>query len=81
VKVQVKLFAVAKQLAGSETVEVELPAGATVAQLRAALAAQSPPLAHLASHAMFAINAEYAENSTPIPPAAEIACIPPVSGG
>jgi molybdopterin converting factor small subunit len=30
---------------------------------------------------MFAINAEYAADLTPIPEAAEIACIPPVSGG
>jgi molybdopterin converting factor small subunit len=30
---------------------------------------------------MFAIDAEYAVDATPIPLAAEVACIPPVSGG
>jgi molybdopterin converting factor small subunit len=30
---------------------------------------------------MFAIDAEYAIDATTIGPAAEVACIPPVSGG
>ena len=80
-KVQVKLFAAAKQIVGQEAVEVELPAGATVGVLRAALARQFPPLAALVGRAMVSINLDYATDNTLVPPAAEIACIPPVSGG
>ena len=40
--VRILLFALAKQRAGRDSVEVELPAGATVRQLREALAKQFP---------------------------------------
>ena len=80
-KVRVKLFAAAKQRAGSDSVEVELPQSATVANLRAALAEQHPNLASLLPHAKLAINSDYAADQTVIPAAAEIAIIPPVSGG
>jgi molybdopterin converting factor small subunit len=75
------LFAVAKQFAGRESVEVELEEGATVAMLRKALAAQVPSLAAILPRVMFAVNARYAAESDPIAADAEIACIPPVSGG
>lgn len=80
-KVRVKLFAAAKQRAGSDVVEVELPQPATVANLRAALAEQHPNLTSLLPHAKLAINSDYASDQTVIPAAAEIAIIPPVSGG
>jgi len=80
-KVCVRLFAVARQLAGRETVEVELPSSATVLDLRDAVQNQFPELAHLIRHVTFAVNTEYAQDETRIPEDAEIACIPPVSGG
>ena len=80
-KIEIKLFAVAKQLVGAEVVPVELPDSATIGQLRSALAQQYPPLEKIAPQLMFAINADYAGDSTLIPAEAEIACIPPVSGG
>lgn len=79
--VNVRLFAVARQLAGAEQIEVALPAEATVADLRVALAAAVPEMAPLVSQMMFAVDAEYVDESARIPPQAEIACIPPVSGG
>jgi molybdopterin converting factor subunit 1 len=79
--VSVKLFAVARQRAGRGTVEVELPAGATVGQLRAALAEQCPPLADLLKHSRVAVNSDYAGDAAVLPDSAEIALIPPVSGG
>ena len=45
---RVRLFARARDLAGADHVAVELPAGATVADLRARLVAQYPRLAELA---------------------------------
>jgi molybdopterin synthase sulfur carrier subunit len=75
------MFAVARQMVGREVVELQLPAAATVRQLRAALTAEVPALASLMPHLMFALNAEYASDDAVIPAGAEIACIPPVSGG
>jgi molybdopterin converting factor subunit 1 len=80
-KVCVKLFAVARQRVSRDAIEVELPAGATVRQLRGALVEQFPPLADVIKHARLAVNSEYANDATTIPSAAELALIPPVSGG
>jgi molybdopterin synthase catalytic subunit/molybdopterin synthase sulfur carrier subunit len=79
--VRVRLFAAARQLAGAEAIEVDVPQGATVGELRERLAAQWPQLSPLTPHVLFAINSEYADSRTVIPPSGEIACIPPVSGG
>ncbi|NOY30260.1 MAG: MoaD/ThiS family protein [Planctomycetes bacterium] len=80
-RVIVKLFAGARELAGQEEIAIELPPGATVGQLRERLAEDHTKLFPLLSHALFAIDAEYCDNEAPIPEFAEIACIPPVSGG
>lgn len=79
--VRIKLFAVAKQLAGADSVAVEMPALGTVGDLRAAAAVQYPALAAVLRRAFIAINAEYARDEMIVPAHAEIACIPPVSGG
>jgi molybdopterin converting factor subunit 1 len=80
-KVEVKLFAVAKQLAGAEAISIELPAAATVQDLRNGIAAQHTELQDITARAMIAINAEYVSNAASIPDNCEIALIPPVSGG
>lgn len=80
-KVEVKLFAVAKDLVQSDVVCVELSNDARLADLRQAIASQFPPLAEIIPHVMFAINAEYARDEAPLSETADIACIPPVSGG
>lgn len=77
----VKVFALARQLAGQDRIQVDLPAGATVAQLRCAISEQFPALAEVASRALFAVDAAYATDQTPLSPGADLACIPPVSGG
>jgi len=61
-KVNVKLFAVAKQRAGVGQVAVELPDAATVADLKRALAASFPALAPLVPNLMIAVDAEYADD-------------------
>jgi molybdopterin converting factor subunit 1 len=80
-KVRVKLFAVARERVGRDSIEMELPADATVLQLRGALVAQFPPLADVIPHVRFAVNSEYAADAVVIPTDAEVAIIPPVSGG
>jgi len=79
--VTVKLFAAARDLAGGDQLAVELPSGATVGELREQMQVACPALGPLLAHAMFAVDATYATDKTYIPAGAEIACIPPVSGG
>jgi molybdopterin converting factor subunit 1 len=80
--VRVKLFAVARQRAGQDHVEVEVPAAAaTVADLRVAIAKRCPALTDVLPHVKVAVNNEYAADRTPLPADAEVALIPPVSGG
>lgn len=79
--VRVQLFALARERAGTGSLEMELADEASVGQLRAALAQTCPPLAELLPHVRFAVNNEYAADSQLIPTAAEVAIIPPVSGG
>jgi molybdopterin converting factor subunit 1 len=80
-KLGVKLFAAARELAGRVEVEVEASPGADVAELRELLAQQFPKLAALARRSLIAVNAEYAADNKPITEGDELALIPPVSGG
>jgi molybdopterin converting factor subunit 1 len=80
-KVRVKLFAVAKELAGRDELAIDLPPGATVGDLRDAVVAASPALARIVPHALWAVGAAYASDNTPLNEQSEIALIPPVSGG
>ncbi|MEK6239269.1 MAG: MoaD/ThiS family protein [Planctomycetales bacterium] len=79
--IQLKLFAVAKQLAGRDSLALELPENAVIRDVRRALGEQVPPLRPLLASLAFAVNAEYALDDAPVPADADVACIPPVSGG
>lgn len=79
--VRVRLFAVARQLAGAEWIELDVSDAPTVAVLRGALLARLPALEPMRASLRFAVNNEYANDSTVVPGNAEVACIPPVSGG
>ena len=72
--VSVRLFAGLRERAGSERIDVDLPEGATVADLLAAM--ELAPRSCVA-----AINREYAGPETPIGAGDEVALVPPVSGG
>ncbi len=78
---RVLLFARAQDLAGARSVTVDVPEGATVAELRRRLAAAQPALAALLERSALAVNGEFADNDQTLSPAAEIALLPPVSGG
>jgi molybdopterin converting factor small subunit len=81
VRIHLKLFAIARQRAGSDSVSIALPDPARVSDLRSALADQVPALASLSPSLLIAIDSEYARDDSLIPPDSEIAAIPPVSGG
>lgn len=80
-KLTVKLFAAARELAGCGELQVELPADANVAALRSALCETKPALAELARRSLIAVNEEYAADATPLSDGDTAALIPPVSGG
>lgn len=79
--VSVKLFAGAREAAGVGELLVECDEPATVAQLREVLRSAAPEIAPLLDHALFAVDESYATDDTPILANAQIALIPPVSGG
>jgi molybdopterin converting factor subunit 1 len=80
-RVVVKLFAAARELAGTSEAVVEVSEAATVGEVRQALSKQYERLAPLVGRSLMAVNAEYADNSTTLQAADEVALIPPVSGG
>jgi sulfur-carrier protein len=79
--VKVRLFARARELAGRDEIVVEAPAGVTVAALRDAIAEQVPALASFARRCAVAVGGAYAVEGEAVAEGAEVALIPPVSGG
>ena len=80
-KIVVRFFARARDLAGAETAALELAEGATVDNLRQLLATAYPRLAGLLERSALAVDAEFAAGSTVLRPGTEVALLPPVSGG
>ncbi|HXV04766.1 MAG TPA: molybdenum cofactor biosynthesis protein MoaE [Solirubrobacterales bacterium] len=80
--VNVRLFAALRERAGSDSIEIELGEGATVADALDRLAAE-PPLAGLLERlpVAMAVNRDYASPETELRAEDELALIPPVSGG
>jgi molybdopterin converting factor subunit 1 len=79
--VRVRLFARARDLAGAGAVVVELPDGATVADLRRRLGEAHPRLAPLLSRSAFAVDDAFAGDDQALHAGSEVALLPPVSGG
>jgi molybdopterin converting factor subunit 1 len=80
-RVQVLMYAGARQIVGSPSISVELAEPATVLDLRTQLKAEYPALANLLPNMMVAVDHEFAVDSQRLKEGSEIALIPPVSGG
>jgi molybdopterin converting factor subunit 1 len=80
-RLKLLLFASLREAAGARSLELELPAGATVADLKRRLVAERPALARWSESLKVAVDRHYAGDEAVIPDGAEIALIPPVSGG
>ena len=80
--VAVRLFAVLRERVGSNSIEVELDDGATVAEALARLA-ERPELGDLLDRmpVAMAVNRDYADGGTSLAPGDELALVPPISGG
>ncbi|HEY1058922.1 MAG TPA: molybdopterin converting factor subunit 1 [Limnobacter sp.] len=83
--IHVRLFASLREQTGIETLQVkEAFEPATVAGLKAHLCAMNPVFAQAVKDVgrlRAAVNHDMADEATPIPPAAEVAFFPPVTGG
>jgi molybdopterin synthase catalytic subunit len=75
-RVHVRLFAALRERAGSGSVELELPEGAVVGDVWAAL-----PLGEELPGVLFAVNRAYADRDLTLADGDEVGLIPPVSGG
>ena len=80
-KLDVRLFARARDLAGSESISVELGDSATVGDLKVAIEEQHPSLKLIVGHLHVALGTDYANDSTVLQPDSDVSCFPPVSGG
>ena len=80
--VKVRLFAILRERAGREEVELELGEGATVAEAIAAVG-ELPGLGDVVGRlpVRMAVNRDYADEATALAAGDELALIPPVSGG
>ncbi len=80
-RVTVRLFARLRDVAGTDELVLEVPAGATVETAWEQLVTSHPRLdAHRASLSA-AVNEEYARLTTRLADGDEVAFLPPVSGG
>ncbi len=80
-KVRVLFFAQAREKSGQGQIEVDLPERSSVRDLLSRLERDHPGLGELKSHLAVAVNRRLAGPDEPIPDGAEVALLPPVSGG
>jgi molybdopterin converting factor subunit 1 len=79
--VRVKLFAAARELAGTGEVPVEVADGAAIADVESALRTRCPELGSILKHARWAVDAAFVSPTSSVSKNSEVALIPPVSGG
>ncbi len=79
--VQALFFAAYRDLLGTSRLDVDLPAGATVADLVQELRGRGAPFDALPREPAIAVNRAYALHSEALSPGDEVAFIPPVAGG
>jgi molybdopterin converting factor subunit 1 len=80
-RVTVRLFARLRELAGTDTIACDLPAGATVSDVWRDVAARHPALEPFRTGVSCAVNADFAKPGAPVHEGDEVAFLPPVSGG
>ncbi|MGQ9866940.1 MAG: MoaD/ThiS family protein [Pseudanabaenaceae cyanobacterium] len=79
--ITVRLLAILRELAGTDTLTLEIPMPATVQTVQAEAIARYPTLAPWVPHLRYAINGQWAEPMAAVQPGDEVALLPPVSGG
>ena len=79
--VRLLFFATLKDIIGSREMQVDVPAGSTVADVLTHLEGSYPRMKDYRPVVLTAINEEYVERGTRIEDGDEVAIFPPVSGG
>jgi molybdopterin synthase catalytic subunit len=81
VKVSLHLFASVREAVGQRELWLDLEDGATLIDLKSRLAAEYPRVGPMLERAVFAIDDEYVAFGERLHDGADVAVIPPVSGG
>ena len=80
-RVKLLFFATIRDRAGTKSLEMEIPDDMTVQGLKDKVSAEYPNLEQSMKSVLITINREYAFDEAIVPPNAEVAMFPPVSGG
>jgi molybdopterin converting factor subunit 1 len=80
-RIKLLFFATLRDRAGAKSMELDVPDEMTVQGLKDKLAEEYPNLKDSMKSVLITINREYAFDEAVIPPGAEMALFPPVSGG
>ncbi len=80
-RVTMLYFAAARERAGCGSEVLDLPEGATTRAALDLACAKHPALQAVRSRLRIAVDQEFSENERPLRDGAEVALIPPVSGG
>ena len=80
-RVKLLFFATLRDRAGAKSMELDIPPDLTIQGLKDKISEEYPNLRESMSSVLVTINREYAFDEAVIPPDAELAMFPPVSGG
>ena len=80
-QITVKFFAILRERAGVNEIQIDLPLHDTVAAASARIAQDVPSIAAMLPRVAFAVNQSYVPATTELHDGDELALIPPVSGG
>jgi molybdopterin converting factor subunit 1 len=80
-RVKLLFFATLRDRAGTRSMELDVSFDLTIQGLKDKIAQEYPNLKDSMSSVLITINREYAFDEAVIPPNAELAMFPPVSGG
>lgn len=79
--VTIKLFALIREQAGTDSLALDLPDGADVRQAVEAIRHQHPALEPYLNNLRFSLDMDFVEADTTLHEGAQVVFIPPVSGG
>ena len=80
-RIKLLFFATIRDRAGAKSMELDIPENMTVQGLKDKIAEEYPNLKDSMKSVLITIDREYAFDEAIIPPNAEMAMFPPVSGG
>ena len=80
-KIEIAMFAAARELVQSDKLSVEIADDSTVKDLKQTLIVGHPTLGEIVPRSVISVDLEYAKDDQILTESSEVALIPPVSGG